>query len=148
MRLALAIGDAGGVGPELAAKLLTHQDMRDRDVIVLGDARLLGLGARHGGLDLDLPTVAAADLPDRLPAALGDTLLQVRLASMDRAQMERWLSQQRLPQALQEDLERRVRTRPASSPSSRPPGSAASRTDHLLGSSSRAGLVPPRTAGV
>lgn len=68
MRLALAIGDAGGVGPELAAKLLTHQDMRDRDVIVLGDARLLGLGARHGGLDLDLPTVAAADLPDRLPA--------------------------------------------------------------------------------
>ena len=77
-----------------------------------------------------------------------ELLLQLQQLGGGQRLVERWLSQQRLPQALQEDLERRVRTRPASSPSSRPPGSAASRADHLLGSSSRAGLVPPRTAGV
>ena len=78
-----------------------------------------------------------------------ELLLQLQQLGGGQRVVERWLSQQRLPHALQEDLERRVRTRPASSPSSRPPGSAAaSRADHLLGSSSRAGLVPPRTAGV
>ena len=77
-----------------------------------------------------------------------ELLLQLQQLSGGQRLVERWLSQQRLPQALQEDLERMVRTRPASSPSSRPPGSAASRADHLLGSSSRAGLVPPRTAGL
>ena len=65
-----------------------------------------------------------------------------------RMEMETLAKVQRLPQALQEDLERRVRARSASSPSSRPPGSLASRANLLLGSSSRAGLVPPRTAGV
>ena len=41
MRIALALGDAGGVGPELAAKLLAHDDMKALDVIVVGDARVL-----------------------------------------------------------------------------------------------------------
>ena len=68
MRLALAIGDGGGVGPELAAKLLSHPEMRDRDVIVLGDARLLRMGAEQAGVRLDLPVVAAGDLPRDLPA--------------------------------------------------------------------------------
>lgn len=68
MRLALAIGDAGGVGPELAAKLLSHQDMRDQDVIVLGDARLLKMGAEHAGVELDLPVIAASAVTGDLPA--------------------------------------------------------------------------------
>ena len=75
-----------------------------------------------------------------------DLLLLLQQLGGEQRQVERWLSQQRLPQALQEDLERRVRARSASSPSSRPPGSSASRS--LVGSSSRVGLVPPRTAGV
>ncbi|WJS86866.1 4-hydroxythreonine-4-phosphate dehydrogenase PdxA (plasmid) [Paracoccus sp. TOH] len=68
MRMALAIGDAGGVGPELAAKLLAHDEMKDRDVIVVGDARVLRMGARHAGVDLDLPVIAADRLGKGLPA--------------------------------------------------------------------------------
>ncbi|MDP0926218.1 4-hydroxythreonine-4-phosphate dehydrogenase PdxA [Paracoccus onubensis] len=61
MRIALAIGDAGGVGPELAAKLLAHEDMRGRDVIVVGDASILRMGAEHAGVTLDLPVVRPGD---------------------------------------------------------------------------------------
>lgn len=39
MRIALAIGDAAGVGPELAAKLLSHAEMQDKDILVLGTPR-------------------------------------------------------------------------------------------------------------
>ncbi len=67
MRIALAIGDAGGVGPELAAKLLTHPDLAGRDVIVVGDASVLKMGADHAGVTLNLPVIAAdqvgADMP-------------------------------------------------------------------------------------
>lgn len=68
MRIALAIGDAGGVGPELAAKLLASADMQDQDFIVVGDARVLDMGARHAGVTLDLPRLSAADLAKPLPA--------------------------------------------------------------------------------
>lgn len=67
MRMALAIGDAGGVGPELAAKLLTHDDMQGRDVIVVGDARVLRMGLDHAGAQLELPVVAADALGGDLP---------------------------------------------------------------------------------
>lgn len=64
MRLALAIGDAGGVGPELAAKLLAHKDMQGRNVIVVGDASVLKMGAEHAGVTLDLPVVHSDDMAD------------------------------------------------------------------------------------
>lgn len=69
MRIALAIGDAGGVGPELAARLLTQEAMKDQDFIVVGDASVLQMGAKHAGVALDLPVIAAADLAQGLPAA-------------------------------------------------------------------------------
>ena len=59
MRIALAIGDAGGVGPELAAKLLADPAMADKDVVVVGDASVLKMGADHAGVTLDLPVVSA-----------------------------------------------------------------------------------------
>jgi 4-hydroxythreonine-4-phosphate dehydrogenase len=68
MRTALAIGDAGGVGPELAAKLLAHEDMRDRDMIVVGDARVLKMGMEHAGVDFDLTVIPADQVGDSLPA--------------------------------------------------------------------------------
>jgi 4-hydroxythreonine-4-phosphate dehydrogenase len=68
MRIALAIGDAAGVGPELAAKLLSHAEMQDRDILVLGDASVLRMGADHAGVTLDLPVIAADRLTARAPA--------------------------------------------------------------------------------
>lgn len=75
MRIALAIGDAGGVGPELAAKLLAHQDMRDRDIIVVGDASVLAMGAKHAGVDLTLPVIRPDQVNGDLPA--GQVLLDL-----------------------------------------------------------------------
>lgn len=68
MRTALAIGDAGGVGPELAAKLLAHPEMQDRDFAVIGDARLLELGKQQAGVAFTLPVVTADALLRGLPA--------------------------------------------------------------------------------
>ncbi|KGJ05429.1 4-hydroxythreonine-4-phosphate dehydrogenase [Paracoccus halophilus] len=68
MRIALAIGDAGGVGPELAAKLLADDLMRDHQAVVLGDARVLRMGMEHAGVDLDLPVLSPDRLADGLPA--------------------------------------------------------------------------------
>lgn len=64
MRIALAIGDAGGVGPELAAKLLAHTELQGQDVIVVGDASVLEMGCRHAGVKLDLQTVTSDQVSD------------------------------------------------------------------------------------
>ena len=68
MRIALAIGDAGGVGPELAAKLLADPAMADKDVVVVGDASVLKMGAAHAGVTLDLPVIAADQVGGDLPS--------------------------------------------------------------------------------
>ena len=63
-RVAMAIGDAGGIGPELAARVLADRDANADDLIVFGDLRLLELGARHAGVDLDIKTIEPAMLQD------------------------------------------------------------------------------------
>lgn len=63
-RVAMAIGDAGGIGPELAARVLADRDANADDLIVFGDRRLLELGARHAGVDLDIKTIEPARLQD------------------------------------------------------------------------------------
>lgn len=84
MRVALAIGDAGGVGPELAAKLLAHEEMQGQDIIVVGDAGVLAMGARHAGVALDLPTVSADEVGD-LPR--GRVLLDLKNCPADRVKL-------------------------------------------------------------
>ncbi|MBV2143625.1 4-hydroxythreonine-4-phosphate dehydrogenase PdxA [Falsochrobactrum sp. TDYN1] len=68
MRTALAIGDASGVGPELAAKLLAHPDMAERDFIVVGDARILEMGKAHARVSLDIPVIRPDDLLNGIPS--------------------------------------------------------------------------------
>ncbi|VDS08598.1 4-hydroxythreonine-4-phosphate dehydrogenase 2 [Paracoccus haematequi] len=68
MRIALAIGDAGGVGPELAARLLADPAMQDNDIVVVGDASVLKMGATHAGVTLDLPVVAPDRVAEGLPS--------------------------------------------------------------------------------
>ncbi|MDF2618570.1 MAG: 4-hydroxythreonine-4-phosphate dehydrogenase [Xanthobacteraceae bacterium] len=82
--LALVPGDCTGIGPEQTARIL-HEG-RGRDVariVVIGDARVLELGARQAGVSLryrrypspaavdwDAPEIALVDLSNVDPAAL------------------------------------------------------------------------------
>lgn len=66
--IALAMGDPGGISPELTAKLLVLPEILGAcRLIVLGDARILAAGAAAASVALDLETVAdeqaALDLP-------------------------------------------------------------------------------------
>jgi 4-hydroxythreonine-4-phosphate dehydrogenase len=52
----LLLGDACGIGPELAAKLLAEPaTLPDARIVVLGDPRLLAAGAERAGVALALP---------------------------------------------------------------------------------------------
>jgi 4-hydroxythreonine-4-phosphate dehydrogenase len=68
-RLALAMGDAAGISPELTAKLLADETVRSAATItVIGDARVLAEGARVAGVTLDVDTVRDGEpLPRRVP---------------------------------------------------------------------------------
>ena len=58
--IALAIGDAAGIGPELVAKVLAEPELPDADILVVGDPRVFGT----------LPaSVPAPDLPRLDPGA-------------------------------------------------------------------------------
>ena len=57
-RLALLHGEPGGVGPELAARLLAEAGTSARaDLLLVGDRHVFELGARQAGVALDLETV-------------------------------------------------------------------------------------------
>ncbi len=54
--LALALGDAAGIGSELAAKVLSQDDIRQAArFIVVGDRRQLDEGMQQAGVKLDVP---------------------------------------------------------------------------------------------
>jgi 4-hydroxythreonine-4-phosphate dehydrogenase len=63
-RIALAMGDAAGISPELTAKVLADEEVRAAaSITVLGDARVLAEGARVAGVSLDIDTVPASRQP-------------------------------------------------------------------------------------
>jgi len=66
-RVAFAIGDAGGISPELAAKVLADAEANQNDMIVIGDRRLLALGEADASVALDLPILSLDSLADPLP---------------------------------------------------------------------------------
>ncbi len=66
-RVALAIGDAGGIGPELAARVLADPTANPGDLVVFGDQRILDLGARHAGVSPELPVIRLSSLSGGLP---------------------------------------------------------------------------------
>jgi 4-hydroxythreonine-4-phosphate dehydrogenase len=72
-RIALAIGDGAGVGPELAARLLADPEVTGAaEIIVIGDKRVLDRGAKVAGVTLDIDR---ATLDDAIPASLSKPLL-------------------------------------------------------------------------
>ncbi|WP_299867282.1 4-hydroxythreonine-4-phosphate dehydrogenase PdxA [uncultured Hoeflea sp.] len=66
-RVAFAIGDAGGISPELAAKVLAHDDINRNDMLVIGDRRLLARGEADAGVSLDLPVIGLEKLGETMP---------------------------------------------------------------------------------
>ena len=66
-RVAFALGDAAGISPELSARVLADAEANLGDLIVIGDARVLHLGASQAGVTLDLPVVQPQALSENLP---------------------------------------------------------------------------------
>ena len=63
-RLAVIPGDPSGIGPELIAKLLAGDGVRDAaDIVLVGDAHIWQRGADQAGGQVDLTTIDEADLP-------------------------------------------------------------------------------------
>jgi 4-hydroxythreonine-4-phosphate dehydrogenase len=59
-RLALLLGDMTGIGPEQCARVLADGRLNDAArIVVVGDGRVLDLGARDAGVSLDVRTVAS-----------------------------------------------------------------------------------------
>jgi len=60
------MGDPAGISPELAAKLIASDDIRQNaDLVVFGDLRILEQGATVAGVDVDVEAVGDGDaLPD------------------------------------------------------------------------------------
>lgn len=53
MRIGMLLGDPNGIGPELSAKVLADAELRARaDIVVIGDRRILDMGAKVAGVDI------------------------------------------------------------------------------------------------
>ena len=62
-RIAFVMGDPAGISPELAAHLLADDEVRSAaEILVIGDRRILALGERHAGVQVD---IACVDTPRR-----------------------------------------------------------------------------------
>ena len=61
-RIGIIPGDPGGIGPELIAKLLSDEEVRDKaDILLIGDRHLFELGQRQAGVEIDMTDCVAKD---------------------------------------------------------------------------------------
>jgi 4-hydroxythreonine-4-phosphate dehydrogenase len=78
-RIGLLLGDPAGVGPEIAAKLLTRsRDRDDLQFFVIGTEAVLSAGARVAEVEIKLPAIRAGapipkDAPRQMLLAIDDT---------------------------------------------------------------------------
>lgn len=64
-RIAITPGDPSGIGPELIAKLLNENGVREAaDIVLVGDAHLWQRGSEQAGLPVELNTLQEENLPD------------------------------------------------------------------------------------
>ncbi|SIN84167.1 4-hydroxythreonine-4-phosphate dehydrogenase PdxA [Vannielia litorea] len=62
-RIAIIPGDPSGIGPELIAKLLHEEGVREAaDILLVGDEHLWQRGAEQAGLDLELTRIGEAEI--------------------------------------------------------------------------------------
>ena len=84
--IGLMLGDMTGIGPEICAKLLGARKFRNEArVVVIGDARVLALGARDARIELKWQTFPSADAVDWSR----DEVPLVDLGNVDPAQLKR-----------------------------------------------------------
>ena len=62
-KIAIVPGDPSGIGPELVAKLLTEDGVRDAaDILLVGDSHLWQRGAEQAGGSIELNTITEDDV--------------------------------------------------------------------------------------
>src|SRR5687767_15139185 len=82
--IAVAMGDPAGISPEIAAKLLGSDAIRNAaDIVVFGDRRVLEAGAKVAGVALDIEVVA-----DAAEARRGGKPILIDLKNLDPATIE------------------------------------------------------------
>ena len=60
--IGLMLGDVTGIGPEITAKLLANEKTREKaNVVIVGDQRVLALGARNAGVTVPHTVVRGID---------------------------------------------------------------------------------------
>jgi 4-hydroxythreonine-4-phosphate dehydrogenase len=58
-RIGLLLGDMTGIGPELVARIMSERKLSDVSrIVVIGDRRVLEMGARDAGVELSIETVS------------------------------------------------------------------------------------------
>nr|WP_321445596.1 4-hydroxythreonine-4-phosphate dehydrogenase PdxA [uncultured Cohaesibacter sp.] len=67
LRVAMAIGDAGGISPELAAKIIADPDSNADDLMIFADRRVLAQGAEIAGVEVNIPTISLDQIDGPLP---------------------------------------------------------------------------------
>lgn len=67
-RICIAMGDPAGISPELMAKLLSRADLMGlASIAVIGDRRVLAVGEKVAGLQIDIPTIALSEIDQAAP---------------------------------------------------------------------------------
>jgi len=70
-RIGVVLGDPNGIGPELAAKLLAAEEVRERtEIVVIGDEHVFRAGAEIAGVSLPLAVIG-----DIAKASFGEALV-------------------------------------------------------------------------
>jgi len=86
-RIALAMGDAAGISAELAARMVADAEVRQSDIIIFGDARMLARGAEIAGVTLDIDTLPVSGATPAISSPLPRPLL-IDLGNCDPATIE------------------------------------------------------------
>ena len=54
-RIGIIPGDPGGIGPEIIAKLLAEDEVRDQaDILLIGDRHLFEMGQAQAGVEIEM----------------------------------------------------------------------------------------------
>ncbi len=92
-RIGIIPGDPGGIGPELIAKLLAEEEVRDQaDILLIGDRHLFEMGQAQAGVEIEMTdcdaltgdwtAIAGLAIHDRETIAADDVrLAEVTLAN-------------------------------------------------------------------
>jgi 4-hydroxythreonine-4-phosphate dehydrogenase len=88
--IALAMGDPAGISPELTARLVASDKVRERaNLLVIGDRRIFDAGARIAGIRPDIKTIT-----DNTNSNAVDGAVFVDLAHLDPKHIERGVASQ------------------------------------------------------